>query len=55
MLCLLFEPMEAITITFARTSMIVYANQLGTTSTVASIQGLLSGITFGLGLFSSTF
>jgi hypothetical protein len=55
MLCLLFEPMEAIATSFARTSMIVYANQLGTTSTVASIQGLLSGIIVGLGLFLSTF
>ena len=55
MLCLLFEPMEAIATTFLRTSMIVYANQFGTTSTVASVQGLLSGISFGLGLFSSTF
>ena len=51
MFCLLFEPMEAIATTFLRTSMIVYANQFGTTSTVASVQGLLSGISFGLGLF----
>lgn len=42
--------MEAIASTFLRTSLIVYANQLATTSTVASIQGLVSGITFGLGL-----
>jgi hypothetical protein len=43
--------MEAIASTFLRTSLITYANQLGTTSTVASIQGLLSGVTYGLGQF----
>ncbi len=48
-LCLLFESMDAISWNFARTSHVAYANQLGTTSTVASIQGLLGGLTFGLG------
>ncbi|XP_046651657.1 uncharacterized protein LOC124342637 [Daphnia pulicaria] len=48
-LCLLFEPMEAISSTLIRTALITYANELGTTTNVASIQGLLSGITFGLG------
>jgi hypothetical protein len=41
--------MDAISWNFARTSHVAYANQLGTTSTVASIQGLLGGLTFGLG------
>jgi hypothetical protein len=48
-LCLLFESLDAISWNFARTSYVAYANQLGTTSTVASIQGLLGGLTFGLG------
>ena len=48
-LCLLFESLDAISWNFARTSHVAYANQLGTTSTVASIQGLLGGLTFGLG------
>ena len=45
----LFESLDAISWNFARTSYVAYANQLGTTSTVASIQGLLGGLTFGLG------
>jgi hypothetical protein len=54
-LCLLFEPMEAISSTLIRTALITYANELGTTTNVASIQGLLSGITFGLGYLMKTF
>lgn len=54
-LCLFFESLDAISWNFARTSHVAYANQLGTTSTVASIQGLLGGITFGLGFGVGSF
>lgn len=47
--------MEAISSTLIRTALITYANELGTTTNVASIQGLLSGITFGLGYLMKTF
>ncbi|KAI9562763.1 hypothetical protein GHT06_010217 [Daphnia sinensis] len=48
-LCLLLESLDALCFFFARTSHIAYANELGTLTTVASIQGLLGAITFGLG------
>ena len=51
LLCLLLEALEAITWNFARISHVSYANELGRILTVASIQGLLSAITFGLGYF----
>ncbi len=51
LLCLLMEALEAITWNFARISHVSYANELGTKLTVASIQGLLSAITFGLSYF----
>ena len=55
LLCLLLEALEAITWNFARISHVSYANELGTKLTVASIQGLLSAITFGLGYLFSPF
>ncbi|XP_057367450.1 uncharacterized protein LOC130688483 [Daphnia carinata] len=48
-LCLLYQSLEAITGTLAMTTVIIYGSQLGTTSTVASIQGLISATYFGLG------
>ncbi|EFX88453.1 hypothetical protein DAPPUDRAFT_234331 [Daphnia pulex] len=48
-MCLLLESLEAISWNFARISHVAYANILGTKTTIASIHGLLSGITYGLG------
>jgi hypothetical protein len=47
--------MEAISSTLIRTALITYANELGTTTNVASIQGLLSGITFRIGYLIKKF
>ncbi|XP_057367697.1 uncharacterized protein LOC130688704 isoform X2 [Daphnia carinata] len=49
-LCLLLESLDTLCFFFGRTSQIAYANELGTLTTVASTQGLLGAITFGLGL-----
>ncbi|XP_057367699.1 uncharacterized protein LOC130688706 [Daphnia carinata] len=48
-LCLVYESIEAVTGTLAMTTLMIYGSRLGTTSTVASIQGLISAAYFGLG------
>jgi hypothetical protein len=48
-LCLFYESIEAISGVLFMTSQMIYANQLGTISTVTSIQGLISATFFGLG------
>ncbi|EFX61912.1 hypothetical protein DAPPUDRAFT_302678 [Daphnia pulex] len=48
-LCLVYESMEAINGALSLTSFMIYATQLGTTSTATSIQGLISATYFGLG------
>jgi hypothetical protein len=48
-MCLVYESIEAISGTLTLISQMVYATQLGTTSTVTSIQGLISTVYFGLG------
>ncbi|KAI9562762.1 hypothetical protein GHT06_010216 [Daphnia sinensis] len=48
-LCLVYESIEAVTGTLAMTTLMIYGARLGTTSTVASIQGLISATYFGLG------
>ncbi|EFX88451.1 hypothetical protein DAPPUDRAFT_311258 [Daphnia pulex] len=48
-LCLVYEAMEAITGILPMTSFMIYATQLGTTSTATSIQGLISATYIGLG------
>lgn len=48
-LCLVYESLEAITGPLAMTTLVIYVSKLGTTSTMASIQGLISAIYFGLG------
>ncbi|KAK4025501.1 hypothetical protein OUZ56_014565 [Daphnia magna] len=49
-LCLVYESLEAITGPLAMTTLVIYVSKLGTTSTMASIQGLISAIYFGLGI-----
>jgi hypothetical protein len=49
-LCLVYESIEANNGALSLTSFMIYATQLGTTSTATSIQGLISATYFGLGL-----
>ena len=53
-MCLLFEGMEAVTSSLMQTSAIAYAAELGTTQTLATIQGIVQATYFGMGEFSET-
>jgi len=53
-LCLVYEVMESVTTALMVTSMMAYAAQLGTTTTVATIQGLICAFYYGLGRGSGT-
>lgn len=48
-MCLLFEVMEAVTSSLMQTSAIAYAAELGTTQTLATIQGIVQATYFGMG------
>ena len=50
-MCLLFEVMEAITTALMTTSAVAYAAELGTTKTLATIQGVVAGTYYGMGEF----
>ena len=47
--CLVYEVMESITTALMVTSMMAYAAQLGTTTTLATIQGLIFTAYYGIG------
>lgn len=49
--CLIFEAMESITSSLSFTAAVTYAAKLSTTTTDSSIQGLLGGLYFGVGLY----
>ena len=42
-MCLLIEVLETLSTTLMTTSAVVYAAELGTTKTLATIQGVLAG------------
>lgn len=48
-MCLFYEFMEAFCGTLAMTAIVTYSVKLGTKSTLATIQGLIGAIYFGLG------
>ena len=48
-MCLIYEAMEAITTSLMTTSAIAYSAQLGTTTTLATIQGVIGGAYYGVG------
>ena len=48
-MCLIFETMEAVTTSLMITSAVAYSAQLGTTTTLATIQGIVGGIYYGVG------
>lgn len=50
-LCLIFEAMESITFGLSFTAAVTYAAKLSTTTTDATIQGLLGGFYFAIGTF----
>lgn len=50
-LCLLLESAEAVTLTLMMTSIVSYGAQLATKTTLASVQGLISAIQYGLGQY----
>lgn len=50
-MCLLFEVMEAVTTALMTTSAVAYAAELGTTKTLATIQGVVAGTYYGMGMF----
>ena len=54
-MCLVYEVMEAITTALMTTSMMAYSAQLGTTQTLATIQGLIGAAYYGLGRGAGTF
>jgi len=53
-MCLLFEVMEAVTTSLMTTSAVAYAAELGTSKTLATIQGVVAGTYYGMGSFSIT-
>ena len=48
-MCLVYEVMESVTTALMVTSSMAYAAQLGTTTTLATIQGLFGAAHYGLG------
>lgn len=48
-MCLVFEVMEAVTTSLMTTSAIAYAAEMGTTETLATIQGVIQGSYYGMG------
>jgi len=54
-MCLLFEVMEAITTALMTTSAVAYAAELGTTKTLATIQGVVAGTYYGMGRGAGSF
>ena len=52
-MCLIYEAMEAITTSLMTTSAVAYSAQLGTTTTLATIQGIIGGANYGVGMQNS--
>lgn len=52
-MCLIYEAMEAITTSLMTTSAVAYSAQLGTTTTLATIQGIIGGAYYGVGMQNS--
>jgi hypothetical protein len=49
-MCLIYEALEAITTSLMMTSAVAYSAQLSTPSTLATIQGMVGGTYYGIGL-----
>ena len=54
-MCLIYEVLESITTALMLTSMLAYAAQLSTTTTLATVQGLLGATYWGMGRGAGTF
>lgn len=54
-LTLIFEALESVTTSLSFTAAVTYAAKLSTTSTDSSIQGLLGGIYYGVGMLIDLF
>jgi len=54
-MCLVYEVMEAVTTALMTTSMVAYSAELGTTTTLATIQGLIGATYYGLGKGAGSF
>lgn len=54
-LTLIFEALESVTTSLSFTAAVTYAAKLSTTSTDSSIQGLLGGVYYGVGMFIDSF
>ena len=54
-MCLIYEVLESVTSALMLTSMLAYAAQLSTTTTLATVQGLLGAAYWGMGRGAGTF
>ena len=54
-MCLVYEVMEAVTTALMTTSMVAYSAELGTTTTLATIQGLIGATYYGMGQGAGSF
>ncbi len=48
-MCLIYEAMEAVTTSLMMTSAIAYSAELSSTTTLATVQGLIGGTYYGIG------
>ena len=54
-MCLIYEVMEAFTTALMTTSNVAYSSQLGSTTTIATIQGLIGATYYGMGRGGGSF
>ena len=49
-MCLIYEVLEAITTSLMMTSAVAYSAELSTPSTLATVQGMIAGTYYGIGI-----
>ena len=50
-MCLIYEALEAVTTSLMMTSAVAYSAVLSTTTTLATVQGMIGGTYYGIGSF----